>query len=232
MIDKAPRHIAFFLPALNSGGAEKAFIMLAAHFADQGIKVDILVAKAQGAYLSYVPATLTLIELGGGTIERAVWPLIRYIKTHKPDYIISGLPGPNVMALLAKKLTGASRTRFIITQHHPFSLNAATSKKWRTKLRTALAKLLFKDADHIVAVSNGVAHDLAPIIKVPLSRITTIYNPLNLQAMSNRAQTAPDHPWLTNKTTPVLIAAGRLAPPKDYDTILRALSLTPKPRLL
>ncbi len=46
--------IAIFLPSLNGGGAERVMVTLANAFAVRGYAVDLVLAKAEGPYLSRV----------------------------------------------------------------------------------------------------------------------------------------------------------------------------------
>jgi glycosyltransferase involved in cell wall biosynthesis len=87
----------------------------------------------------------------------------------------------------------------------------------------ALARWLYPWADLIVAVSHGVAKDLAALgVRRPA---TVIYNGLDLAEVARLAAADPMHPWLDPGAPPVILAAGRLAPQKDYPTLLRAFHL-------
>jgi hypothetical protein len=58
------KHIALFLPSLRGGGAEKVMVNLALGFVEQGLKVDLVLAKAEGPYLSRVPEEVRVVDLG------------------------------------------------------------------------------------------------------------------------------------------------------------------------
>ncbi len=47
--------LAFFLPTLEGGGAERVMLNLAAGFAERGFQTDLILASAEGPYLSLVP---------------------------------------------------------------------------------------------------------------------------------------------------------------------------------
>jgi glycosyltransferase involved in cell wall biosynthesis len=79
-------------------------------------------------------------------------------------------------------------------------------------------------ADAIVAVSNGVADDLATTAKIPRQRISTIYNPVVGPDILDLAEEPLDHPWFDRDAPPVILAAGRISPQKDYSTLIRAFS--------
>ena len=80
-------------------------------------------------------------------------------------------------------------------------------------------------AAHFVAVSRGVAHNLAATLAVPDADITTIYNPVVTADLSLKIAAPPNHPWLSSDTaTPVVLAAGRLSEQKDFSTLIKAFA--------
>ena len=83
---------------------------------------------------------------------------------------------------------------------------------------------LFSRAAHFVGVSQGASYSLAAAVGVPREKITTIYNPVVTPELRAKAAEQPDHPWLRDDDTPVVLAAGRLVPEKDYPTMIRAFA--------
>jgi len=79
-------------------------------------------------------------------------------------------------------------------------------------------------ADAIVAVSNGVADDLSLTAGIPRERITTIYNPVVMPELHEKARAALNHPWFAPGTPPVLLGAGRLVAQKDFTTLIKAFA--------
>jgi glycosyltransferase involved in cell wall biosynthesis len=79
-------------------------------------------------------------------------------------------------------------------------------------------------ADAIVAVSNGIADDLAKHAGIPRERITTVYNPVVTQELIVKAQQPVDHAWFAPDAPPVILGVGRLHPQKDFATLIRAFA--------
>lgn len=213
--------IALFLPAFNDGGAERVFVNIAGYLAGQGHKIDMLVVKKEGAYLPHVPDGINIIELGGSGMMRALGPLLSYLRQDKPAVLMAALPGPNLLAIAAKFL---SSTKVIISQHMHLSADRAIAKTLRSKIRFIAMRLFYRFADGIVCVSEGLADDFVSLTGVSRERIQVIYNPVFDDNLHEKAKEEPDHKWLKNKNQPVCLAVGRLAPPKDYKTLLQAFA--------
>ena len=58
-----PRHIAFFLPTFPAGGQEQTTLLLMKGLVERGHRVDLLLERKVGAYLSRVPDTIEIHEL-------------------------------------------------------------------------------------------------------------------------------------------------------------------------
>lgn len=85
-------------------------------------------------------------------------------------------------------------------------------------------------ADKIVAVSDGVAADLARFARLPRSLITTIYNPFDIGGMRIKAEEEPELPWVLPEALPVLLGVGRLTEQKDFTSLIQAFALVRQQR--
>lgn len=54
--------IALFLPSLHGGGAERMMVNLARGFSERGLSVDLVLAKAEGPYLSQVSPDVRVVD--------------------------------------------------------------------------------------------------------------------------------------------------------------------------
>ncbi len=150
--------------------------------------------------------------------------LYGYIHQNRPDAIMSFLNYPNLILLLTAQLC-RNKTRFFVNVRNHISSSAGHAKsKWMRNV-PHIMRCFFHLADEIVAPSYGVAEDIAKITKLPLDHITVIHNPVFRPELLAQAQEPVDHPWLKKTDVPVIIAAGKLKPQKDFSTLLRAFSI-------
>ena len=99
--------IALFLPSLRGGGAERMMAHLARGFIERGLNVDIVLAKAEGPYLSQVPPS-TFIDLEASRFAGFSW-FGSYLRKERPVVLLSTLDHANIVALLAKLLSKVSQ---------------------------------------------------------------------------------------------------------------------------
>jgi glycosyltransferase involved in cell wall biosynthesis len=146
-----------------------------------------------------------------------------YIATEKPGAILSLLNYPNIALLLTATLL-RERPRFIVSVHNTLSAAALHNESKWVRSVPKLMRALFGRADAIVAVSAGVAEDVAGLTGIPTNRITTIYNPIFRPDLATLAEAPVDHPWLANRNLPVILGSGKFKPQKDFPTLIRAFA--------
>jgi glycosyltransferase involved in cell wall biosynthesis len=79
-------------------------------------------------------------------------------------------------------------------------------------------------ADALVAVSKGVARDLAAVTGISPERIKVIYNPVISDDFFDSKGLRCTHPWAERDQPPLFIAVGRLVAQKDFHTLIRAFA--------
>jgi glycosyltransferase involved in cell wall biosynthesis len=85
-------------------------------------------------------------------------------------------------------------------------------------------------ADAIVAISGGVADDVARVTRIPRGHIQVIYNPVVTPGFRKKAEAPLEHPWFEAGGPPVLLGVGRLCPQKDFSTLIQAFAQARKER--
>jgi len=227
MLSKNKVDIAIFLPSLRGGGAERVMVNLARGFSEQGYKVDLVLQRAEGPFLSEVPKKVQIVNLKAKRMALALFPLISYLRRAKPRSLLSAMTHTNIIALLAKKFARV-KTRVVVSEHNTISITSHTSKALRNRFLPLIAKHLYYWADAVVAVSKGVADDLSDFFKFPRERIQVIYNPVVTPELLEKAEEPLEHPWFRAGEPPVILGVGRLTKQKDFPTIIRAFAIVRK----
>jgi len=216
--------VALFLPTLHGGGAERQLINLAARFQELGLRVDLVVAKAEGAFQSKVPAGVRLVDLEARRTLSSILGLAGYLKRERPESLLSVLGHANLVALWARKLAGAV-ARVVVCEPSTAGLAIRNAPNRRERLLPLLEHFFYPWADGIVAVSESAADDLTRVIRLPRDRIRVIYNPVVTPGLPSQARAPIDHPWFRPGEPPVILGVGRLTPAKDFATLIRAFAI-------
>ncbi|MEB3217939.1 MAG: glycosyltransferase [Nostocales cyanobacterium 94392] len=220
--------IAFFLPNLYGGGAERIVINLLEGISAPDISLDLVLADAKGPLLKQVPNHVRLVNFACGRVLKAIPALSRYLKENKPLALVSHLAHANVAAVLAKELAGTN-TKLILVEHNTLTFAEATL--WRGRFVPMFMKWLYPRADMVIGVSEGVTTDIKSQLGLVQEKVNTIYNPVVDDKLILKAKAALNHPWFEKDSPPVFLAVGRLTEQKDFSTLIKAFSLLRKQRL-
>lgn len=218
-----------FVPSLCGGGAERVMVNLARGLSERGIQVDVVLAKAQGVFLAHVPCGARVVDLGAGRVHQALPGLVRYLRRARPDCVLSAMNHANLVAVLANLLSG-NRARTVASVHNTLSIEVNQARTLRMKLTPLLVRVFYRWADGVVAVSEGVAEDLAGRTSLDRERITVIYNPVVTSDLLARAEGPLEHPWFAAREAPVVLGVGRLSVQKDFASLVRAFAIARRDR--
>jgi glycosyltransferase involved in cell wall biosynthesis len=215
--------IAIVLHDLRGGGAERAMLRLAGGFAASGRQVDLVTFTARGEYLSEVPDTVRLVDLEARRALDALPKLRRRLRADRPGVVLSALTHVNIITLLAARTAGTGAPVFV-SERNQASQKAANGRRRRSDFAYSAIPMVYPWARGVIAVSQGVADDLVRFGRLPAHKVHVAHNPVFNAALAARAQEAPSHPWALDGGAPVILAVGRLAPQKDYPTLLKAFA--------
>jgi len=222
-VTDSQKRLAIFLPALYGGGAERTMLNLAEGIAAYGYATDLVLARAEGPYLAQVPGSVRLVDLKASRALFSVPALIRYLRSARPEAMLSALNYANIIALWARRLAGVPR-RVVINEQNTFSRWKQQLPSLYSQLMPRLLKGFYPWADEIVAVSEGVADDLAQATGIPRERIQVIHNPVVTPELQAKAEAPLEHPWFAAGEPAVLLAVGRLTVQKDFATLVQAFA--------
>lgn len=221
--------IALFLPSLRGGGAERVMVNLSKGFVEYGLKVDLVLVKAEGPYISMVPPEVRVIDLRASRVLTSLPKLIRYLKRERPEALLSAMDHTNIVALWARKLA-AVQCKMVVSVHNVISMAAHNAPTARERFMPYFVRKFYPWADAIVAVSKGVADDLARVTGLSRESIWVIYNPIVISELLEKAKEPIGHAWFAPGQPPVILSVGRLTKQKDYLTLIRAFAMVRKER--
>jgi glycosyltransferase involved in cell wall biosynthesis len=246
--------IALLLPDLTGGGVERTAVSLAQGFLERGLEVDLVLCRVRGPLLAEVPTAVRLTPLRpasmllgrmlvvaadpGGIPEltrpvllswrppssyRMLPSLVRYLRRERPAALISAFPFENLLAIAAKRLAGVE-TKVIVTERNTTTRSTRLGVKWKRRYLPALVRRQYPMADAIVAVSDGVADELAQHTGLPREQIATIHNAVVSESVLAKASEPVPHPWFAPGEPPAILGVGRLTEQKDFPTLIRAFA--------
>ena len=238
---------------MAGGGGERVMLNLAKEFSRRGHRVDLVLARARGPLLNEIPSEVRVVDLQTRTsltalpgllarprdtaklirspsmlynlpfIFGSIPALSRYLKTERPDAMLSALNFGNLAAIFANRLAGGT-TRLTVSEHNPLSVRVDRETQRRMKSLPESVADFYPLAHGIGAVSCGVADDLARTTGLPRGSIQVTYNPAITPELAAQQQQAIDHPWFKKGEPPVILGVGRLQPQKDFSNLIRAFA--------
>lgn len=209
----------------GDGGVERMLVNTMNGLGSLGVRVDFLVSRGDGPYMDELLPSVRVQELAGRS-EPAGRALEHYLRQQRPPRLVTAKLRDDALAVEARRRAGAD-TRLYFRVGNPLV------HRLRQRTRTPVGRWwgvrrlarLYRNADACIAVSRGIAEDLAEGLGVSRQRILTLPNPTITEALYQRAREPVAHPWLAaDAGVPVVMAAGGLRQQKDFPTLVRAFA--------
>lgn len=218
--------IAFLLPNLAGGGAERVVTGLSQYLSEDRYNKHIVLLD--GKQIDYYCGT-AIIDLEcerGETVFGRLKNLLvalrrlRQVKDElEIDTTVSFLGAANLVNILSRR-----KDRIVISVRN-FQSRELSSPAISSLLRL-LGRLknrwLYRKADFIVALSNGVARDLVEVFRLDKDKIHVIYNPCEVDKIQELSKEVLEDSYQSIFANPVVISAGRWTYQKGHWHLLRA----------
>lgn len=217
--------IWFYLDRMEVGGPERIVLNLLSALSEAGWSPVLVLNEAQGALLGSVPEGVPVRSLGTPKFVAATRALARLIRDERPDLIISQRSCLNAIAVLALLLS-RHRAKLVLAEHTLLSewlKNDRMPKRLIDHLIYRSSPLLYRAADAVVGISQGVLYELENLLRLPSRRLKLLYNPIIPENVGSLSDAPLDLPWEPDNK-PVILGVGRLSPEKGFDMLLDAFA--------
>jgi glycosyltransferase involved in cell wall biosynthesis len=216
----AGRRLAFLLPDMGGGGAERVALRLIEDFVARGYPVDLLLLRAEGALLPLLPPEVRVVDLAAPRIRAALRPLIRYLRAERP-FALQALMWPHTTLAVVARTLARTRTRLVLAEHTTLSRHYAHFGVLKRLLLGGSIALFYPRAEALVTVSEGSAADLARLSGLDRARFQVVYNPV--RPLEEDAVAAPP-PEIAAPNGPVILTVGSLKPEKNHKLLIHAFA--------
>jgi glycosyltransferase involved in cell wall biosynthesis len=210
--------IAFVLPNLVAGGAERVFVNLLKGFDRSRFYLHMIVVDPTGPYMKFVPDDITFHGLGYKKVSKAIPIVVKTIRKINPDIVISTLDHLNLALLLVKPFL-PNKTLLFLRECNLTSSNLSTG--FRNFVFRILKKRLLNLADRIICPANAIKNDLQINFGIRPEKMITIYNPVQVEEIrSNLQSNNPDK----HNSDYKIVSAGTLEHRKGFDLLINVMS--------
>ena len=206
--------LSILIPSFKCGGSERFVSILCNNINTNNFTVDLYVLNGETPFYQITNSAITVHLLCIKNVRKSLLPIVKMIKKHKPDILLSVSNHLNIFLcifkfLFPKKMLLVARETSIV------SINNKNSKYG--KLYDAIVKRFYKNIDRIICQSAYMQNDLIKNYHIKKEKTIVIYNPVE-RPINNILQQ-------NKKDSLLLITVARLSPEKGIDRLLKALTL-------
>jgi glycosyltransferase involved in cell wall biosynthesis len=213
--------VAIFVPSVRGGGAERAMLIFGQEMIARGFSVDLVTTSLEGALVDSIPKGISVVDLQSSKTVLALPKLVKYLKARRPVAIYATIINANTVAATAAFLANLNIPVIVREATVPISSRKVSIFQWLT---FKALPFVYRFADGVIAVSQGVADELAMIMPGLVDRIRVIPTPVVSHDVLRLGDAEVVHPWFVNKTTPVIVSAARLERHKGFCTLVEAFA--------
>lgn len=226
---KNSMRIAVLLPDLRGGGAERVCLDLAIEFLAAGHHVDLVLMQARGELVDLVPDGVRIVDLEVRRARDVPRALMRYLKEGRPHCLVANLWPLTSIAVLSRCLARWNG-RILIVEHNTLSRQYAKWGLVHGILLRASMIFAYRLASRVVAVSAGVAQDVARLAWLRPDQVTVIHNPVGSARAVSPAMTALAEGMWNAPMGQRCLTVGSLKDQKNHALLLRAFARLPLPQ--
>ena len=221
------KKILLVIPNLDFGGAQRVFSeqarILSAHYKIIECDFDKSNNRAYPAYGSIVSLG---VPAGRNIFYKLIyftkrcWRLYLLKKKERPNITISHMEGANYVNILS----GGSGKKILVVHGSKVAPDNNYTGFLNWVQRNILIPYLFKLADCIVTVSDGIKYELCQVYGLSVTKIKVIKNSFNIQAIQSYANEPLPLEFEQVYAKPTLVSCGRLVEQKNPLALLEVFA--------
>lgn len=208
------RRIIFMINSLAGGGAERVMCTLLRHSEAECNAFDVTLALLDDEPAAYTPPEWVKVRQldARKAALRSAFAVRQLFEELRPDLTLSFLTRSNIANVINARCPCVISERANTSAHFPPGRAGSVQR--------ALVRMTYPRASHVIAVSEGVAKDLRDNFGVDGGKITTLSNPIDMDAIAAKAAQRPS----VEIEGRYVLAAGRLAKSKNFPLLIRAFA--------
>lgn len=206
--------IIFILPDLETGGAERIVTTIANHLPREIFEPKILLLRKEGGYLELLKDDIEIIDIKTPRIRHSLKPILKEIRTRKPDVVFSGFGEIN--AYLSLFIKFFPNTKFIARE-----TNVVSQHVTRKEIRFFYK--FYNNYHRIICQSDDMQNDLIENFKIKKEKLIKINNPVDFEFIEKQLEIS-QRPESFNDEFKNIVAIGNLSARKGFDNLLKVFS--------
>lgn len=216
------RKISILLPDLRGGGVERMRLVLAKEFSREGFQIEIVVMRRSGDLLLEAEKSFKVVDLKCQRARSLPFALAEYLKNNSIDGLLVAMWPVTVLAPLVKLL--GYKGPIVASEHNTLSVQYnAWGKLHRLAMRVSML-IGYRMVSKRVAVSQGVARDMAKLACMKEGQVEVIHNPLrHLPKESDTNNQIVEALW-ENSSALRFLNVGSFKSQKNQSLLLRSFS--------
>ncbi|QTH20606.1 glycosyltransferase [Rhizorhabdus wittichii] len=216
--DPSQAKLAFLIPMLGAGGAERVTIDIARGLRPHVRAIDIVTNESVGEFVENVGPDITLQSVDSYHIGKVIWRLRAFFDREKPDIVFAQGTRMSVQSALAW-LLGRHRPHIIWCLHNPYSTKHDLYSPPIAAIVTRAVAWLAKIPTRIIGVSEGVCRSFVDFCGKEFSvKTSVLHNPIPPYVGIDIDRSEVVRPAR-------LIAVGRLERQKNFALLIDAIDL-------
>jgi glycosyltransferase involved in cell wall biosynthesis len=229
---KLPKHLVFVMGCIGIHGPTLIRFSLIEELLSRDMKISIVIPKWASQLDLNIPLGCQVIRIESNSVLGFSYKLRKYLQKDSVDGVIAN-SWPYTAAAILACTTIPSKIPVVVSEHVDFRSNFNISGEFTNKdkfLLRSIARFIYNRANKVVGVSHGVVAGLSEVVGIKSEKMQVIYNPLRRLDLFEQPDcelfSRVDSFWSDSQLR--LLAVGRLAPQKDYPTMIKALAIIRK----